>query len=43
MWLTIDENGDYIVHYWENGKQVEQKLNKDKISVVEEYMEVREE
>lgn len=43
MWLTIDENGDYIVHYWENGKQVKQKLNKDKISVVEEYMEVREE
>lgn len=43
MWLTVDENGKYKVHYWENGQLVEQDFDKDNVPMVEEYMEVREE
>ena len=43
MWLTVDENGKYKVHYWENGQLVDQDFDKDNVPMVEEYMEVREE
>ena len=40
MWLTVDENGEYVIHFWENGQLVEQKLDETKFPVIEEYMEV---
>lgn len=43
MRLTVDENGEYKVHFWENGQLVEQYFDKDKVPIVEEYMEVKEE
>ena len=42
MWLTVDENGEYKLNFWEDGQIIEQEFDKNKISVVEEYMEVRE-
>ena len=40
VWVTVSESGEYIVHFWENGQLVEQKLDETKFPVVEEYMEV---
>ena len=42
VWLTVDEDGEYKIHFWENGKLIEQDFDKNKIPMVEEYMEVRE-
>ena len=43
MWLTVDENGEYIIHFWDNGEQKEQVVGIDMIATMKEYMEVREE
>ena len=42
MWLTINENGEYMIHFRENGKLVEQTVEDNMISVMKEEMEVRE-
>lgn len=43
MWLTVDENGEYIIHFRENGKLIEQVVEENMISTMKEEMEVREE
>ena len=43
MWLTVDENGEYVIHFWENGKLKEEVVEKNMISTMEAEMEVREE
>lgn len=36
MWLTVDDNGEYIVHYRENGQLVEQVVEDNMISTMKE-------
>ena len=43
MWLTVDENGEYKLHFWENDQLVEQIVEDDMISIMKVEMEVREE
>ena len=43
MWLTLDENGEYIIHFWENGNLIEQTINKEELQVLVEDKEVRKE
>ena len=43
MWLTIDKKGQYKLHFWENGKLMEQVVEEDMISTMEAEMGVREE
>ena len=43
MWLTVDENGEYVIHFWENGDLIEQSINKEELQVVVEDKEVRKE
>lgn len=40
MWVTVDENGEYVVHFWKGGELIEQSVEKDAIWVAEEEMEV---
>lgn len=41
MWLTVDENGEYIIHFQENGHLVEQVVEADMISTMKKEMEVK--
>lgn len=41
MWLTVDENGEYIIHFQENGHLVEQVVEADMISIMKKEMEVK--
>ena len=43
MWLSVNENGEYIIHFWEDGNIVEQIVEEDMIAAMEQEMEVREE
>lgn len=40
MWITIEENGEYVVHFWKGGELLEQDVEKDAVWVAEEEMEV---
>ena len=41
MWLTVDENGEYIIHFQENGHLVEQVVEADMILTMKKEMEVK--
>ena len=43
MWLTVNESGEYVIHFWENGKLKEEVVEKNMISTMEAEMGVREE
>ena len=43
MWLSVNENGEYIVHFWEDGKLLEQVVEDKAIPIAEEEMEVNKE
>ena len=43
MWLTMDENGKYKLHFRENGSLVEQEVEENMISTIKNEMGVREE
>ena len=43
MWLSVNENGEYIVHFWEDGKLVEQTVEENMVSEMEQEMEERKE
>ena len=43
IWLTKDESGEYIIHFWENDQLVEQVVEESMISTMKAEMEVREE
>ena len=40
MWTTINEKGEYVLHFWKDGELVEQIVEKDAVWVAEEEMEV---
>ena len=43
MWLTVNENGEYIIHFMQNGELIEQIVEEKMISKMEAEMEVRKE
>ena len=43
MWLTVNENGEYIIHFVQNGELIEQIVEEKMISRMEAEMGVREE
>lgn len=43
MWLSVNENGEYIVHFWKDGKLLEQVVEDKAIPIAEKEMEVNKE
>lgn len=43
MWLTVNENGEYVIHFMQNGELIEQIVEEKMISKMEAEMEVRKE
>ena len=43
MWLTVNENGEYIIHFMQDGELIEQIVEEKMISKMEAEMEVRKE
>ena len=43
MWLTVDEKGEYKVHFWKNDQLVEQVVEENMVSTMKKEMEVRKE
>ena len=40
MWLTVNEDGQYVVHFWKEGELIEQLVDTEAVSVAEEEMGV---
>lgn len=40
MWLTVNEDGQYVVHFWKEGELIEQLVDAEAVSVAEEEMGV---
>lgn len=43
LWITMNEEGKYIIHFEENGKEREQVLDEEAVSIFKNDMEVRKE
>ena len=41
MWISVDQKGRYIVHFLNDGKEIEQVLDEEAVSIFKNDMEVR--